>query len=83
MHSKHYTQDIFSNCRNKRSQYYDQWRKLFDQQIKTDLRAYENITKIATGQLGSYTSGCLLDFYSICLIVFVLAVVFIVFQKIL
>ena len=35
-------------------------RNLFDQRIKNDLRAYDHIRKIATGQGDDYTTGCLL-----------------------
>ena len=34
----------------------------FDQPIKTDLKTYDNIRKIATGQGDDYTTGCLLDY---------------------
>ena len=33
----------------------------FDQPIKYDLKTYENIQKIETGQRDDYTTGCLLD----------------------
>ena len=33
----------------------------FDQPIKSDLKTYDNIRKIATGQGNDYTTGCLLD----------------------
>ena len=33
----------------------------FDQAVKDDKVKYENIRKIATGQGGDYTTGCLLD----------------------
>ena len=36
-------------------------RDFFDQPIKNDLKAYDNIRKIATGQGDDYTTGCLLD----------------------
>ena len=35
-------------------------RNLFHQRIKNDLRAYDHIRKIATGQGDDYTTGCLL-----------------------
>ena len=35
---------------------------LFDQPIKIDLKTYDNIRKIATGQGNDYTTGCLLDY---------------------
>ena len=37
-------------------------RNLLDQPIKNDLKAYDNISKIATGQSDDYTKGCLLDY---------------------
>ena len=37
-------------------------RNLFDQPIKSDLKTYHNIRKIATGQEDDYTTGCLLDY---------------------
>ena len=36
-------------------------RNFFDQPIKDDLKTYDNIRKIATGQDDDYTTGCLLD----------------------
>ena len=36
--------------------------KFFDQPIKIDLKTYDNIRKIATGQGDDYTTGCLLDY---------------------
>ena len=35
---------------------------VFNQPIKNDLKAYENIRKITTGKRDDYTSGCLLDY---------------------
>ena len=37
-------------------------RNFFDQPIKNDLKIYDNIRKIATGQGDDYTIGCLLDY---------------------
>ena len=37
-------------------------RNLLDQPIINDLKAYDNISKIATGQSDDYTTGCLLDY---------------------
>ena len=34
---------------------------LFDQQVKNDLRKYDNIWEFTTGQMDDYTTGCLLD----------------------
>ena len=36
-------------------------RNLFDQPVKINLRTYDNIRKIATGQGDDYTTICLLD----------------------
>ena len=37
-------------------------RNLLDQPIKNDLKTYDNIRKIATGQGDDYTTECLLDY---------------------
>ena len=37
-------------------------RNFFDQPVKNDVRTYDNIPKITTGQGGDYTSGSLLDY---------------------
>ena len=37
-------------------------RNFFDQPIKNDLKTYDNITKIATGQDDDHTTGCLLGY---------------------
>ena len=34
----------------------------FDQRVKKDLRTYDNIRKIETGQGDDYTTGCLIDY---------------------
>ena len=34
----------------------------FDQPINSNLKTYENIRRIATGQGDDYTTGCLLDY---------------------
>ena len=36
-------------------------RNFFDQPIKNDIKTYENIRKIKTGQGDNYATGCLLD----------------------
>ena len=51
--------DILSNRINEME---DQWRNIFDQPVKNDLRTYENIQKITTGQGDDYRPGCLLDY---------------------
>ena len=35
---------------------------IFDQPVKNNLRTYNNILKIATGQGDDYTTGCLIDY---------------------
>ena len=39
-----------SDYRNKRLQYYDWWKKIFDQSVRNNLRTYDTIRKIATDQ---------------------------------
>ena len=51
-----------SDCRNKRWQCYDQWKKFLDQPVKNDFRTYDNIQEIAIGQGDDYTTGCLLEY---------------------
>ena len=37
-------------------------KNFFEQPLKTDLKTYGSIQKIATGQGNNYTTGCLLDY---------------------
>ena len=37
-------------------------KNFFDQPVNNDIKTYENIRKIATGQGDDYTTGCLLDY---------------------
>ena len=37
-------------------------KSFFNQPVKSDIRTYDNIRKIETGQGNDYTSGCLLDY---------------------
>ena len=37
-------------------------KSLFDQPVNRNLKTYENIRKIPTGQGDDYTTGCLLDY---------------------
>ena len=37
-------------------------RIFYDKPIRNDLKLYDNIRKIATGQRDGYTTGCLLDY---------------------
>ena len=48
--------------KNKNLQCYDWLKNLFDQPIKNDLKTYNNIQRIVTGQRNDYTTGCLQDF---------------------
>ena len=56
-------QAIFSsNRRKERWQCYNRWKNASFQSVENDLRTYDNIWKIETGQLGDYTTGCLLNY---------------------
>ena len=37
-------------------------KNFFDQPIKSDIKTYDNIQRIATSQRDDYTTGCLLDY---------------------
>ena len=37
-------------------------KNVFDQSVKNDIRAYDNIRQISTGQGDDYTTGFLLDY---------------------
>ena len=37
-------------------------KNFFDDPAKSDMKTYDNICKIATGQGDDYTAGCLLDY---------------------
>ena len=39
-------------------------KNVFDQLLNSDLKTYENIIKVTTGQGDDYTTGCLLDYSS-------------------
>ena len=38
-------------------------KNFLDWPVKNDIRTYDNIRKIATGQGDDYTIGCLLDYF--------------------
>ena len=38
-------------------------KNFFDQPKKSNIKTYDNIQKIRTGQGDDYTTGCLLDYY--------------------
>ena len=50
------------DCRNKRLQFYYRWKKFFCSTSKNDLRKYNDIPNIVTGQGDDYSTGCLLDY---------------------
>ena len=37
-------------------------KNIFDQQIKNNMKTYDNVQKITTSQEDDYTTGCLLDY---------------------
>ena len=37
-------------------------KNFLDQPVKNDIRTYDNIRKISTGQGDDYTTGCLVDY---------------------
>ena len=37
-------------------------KNFFDQPIKSDIKTYDNIQRIATSQRDDYTTGCMLDY---------------------
>ena len=38
------------------------WKNVFDQTIKNDIRTYDDIKKVSADKGDNYTTGCLLDF---------------------
>ena len=54
--TKRYDQEFQRQC---------QWKKLYNQPIATDIKQYEEIRRLTTGQGEDYTTGCLLDYESI------------------
>ena len=42
--------------------HHHQWKNFYDQAVDSDLKRYEVIRKITTGQGVDYTTGCVLDF---------------------
>ena len=38
-------------------------KSFFDEHVKNNLRTYDSIQKIATGQGDDYTTGCFLEYY--------------------
>ena len=60
IYTKRYTQDHFSKSRRKKDyKVMIDGRKFFDQPVKTDMKTYENIWKITTGEKDNYTIGYL------------------------
>ena len=37
-------------------------KNVFDRQVKSDMKTYDKISQIRTGQGDDYTTGCLLDY---------------------
>ena len=58
LHTKYY----ISNIKIKDYNVVIGGRNFFDQPMKNNLKTYDNIRKIATGQGDYYTTGCLLDY---------------------
>ena len=58
VHTKHYIPKVEIKDYNAISD----GRNFFDQAIKNDLKKYDNIMNITTGQGDDYTTSCLLDF---------------------
>ena len=52
---------LSSKSRNKILQCHDWWKIFFGEPVKSNMRTYDNIQKIATGPGDNYTTGCLLD----------------------
>ena len=57
-----YTHDIPSKSKRKDYNVITDGENLFDQPVKSDMRTYDNIQKIGTGQRDDYATGCLLDY---------------------
>ena len=58
VHTGHYLQKVEA----KDSNVVIDGKKNFDQPVKSDMRTYDNIRKIATGQGHDYTTAYLLDY---------------------
>ena len=61
MHTKQVTRYFFLTVELKDYNVMNDGINFFDQLVKNNLRTYESIWKIATGQGNDYTTGCLLD----------------------
>ena len=57
-----YAHDIPSKSKRKDYNVITDGENLFDQPVKSDMRTYDNIQKIGTGQGDDYATGCLLDY---------------------
>ena len=62
MHTKKAIKDTSLYCRSKRLQCYHYVQNFFDQSIKNNIKTYENIKEIATGQGDDDWTGFLLDY---------------------
>ena len=56
------TKCYIPNVEIKNYNVFDDERNFFNQPIKSNLKTYHNIRKIATGQGDDYTTSCLLDY---------------------
>ena len=57
-----YTLNIFPTVEIKDYNVMIDGKIFFDQPVKSSMRTYDNIQKIAKGQGDDYTTGCLLDY---------------------
>ena len=53
---------LFSNCKVEDYNDIIDIKKFFDQPIKNDIKTYDHIQKITTGEGDDYTTSCLLDY---------------------
>ena len=60
---KYFSKILFAE-RHTQNSYNDimNWKTFYDQEINSDIKQYEQITKLTIGQGEYYTTGCLLDY---------------------
>ena len=60
---KYFSKILFTE-RHTQNSYNDimNWKTFYDQEIDSDIKQYEQITKLTIGQGEYYTTGCLLDY---------------------
>ena len=61
MHTEQDTQDIFFQKVEIKENVMIDGQKYFDQPLKNDMKAYDKIRKITTGQRNDYSISCLLE----------------------